>query len=230
MSGFQAPNYTQVPNDYFDLVMEMTEAENKVLAALLRATLGYHRDEIKLSIRELARITRLDPKSVMTGARKLEERGLIERTVGKITTVSKWTVVIDDPKLWEKIVKTVPAGQYKNNTLPLKKEKKVKESDEIFAIIAKSLASIQGGGLKSTDGDYISTWLEKHQPEWICKAIETAKHNGAKSSKYVDSILIGWEANGYPKSREQLIQERKGKPSANQINNQSILQQFAEKG
>ena len=61
MSGFKAPNYTQIPNDYFDLVMEMTEAENKVLAALLRATLGYHRDEIKLSIRELARITRLDP-------------------------------------------------------------------------------------------------------------------------------------------------------------------------
>lgn len=125
MTGFQAPNYTQVPNDYFDLVMEMTESENKVLAVLLRTTLGYHRDEIKLSIRELARITHLDPKSVMNGARKLEERGLIERTVGKITTVTRWRVVIEDPKLWEKIVKTVPVSQYGNETPPLiKKERK----------------------------------------------------------------------------------------------------------
>ena len=94
------------------------------MAALLRTTLGYHRDEIKLSIEELARITHLDPKSVMTGATKLEERGLIERTVRKLGTVTNWTVVIEDPKLWEKIVKTVPGGQYKNDTLPLKKKKK----------------------------------------------------------------------------------------------------------
>lgn len=124
MSGFQAPNYTQVPNDYFDLILDMTNAEIRVLSTLLRATLGYHRDEIKLSIREMARITRLDPKSVMAGAVKLEERGLIARSVGKSTTVTKWTVVIDDPKLWEKIVKTVPVGQYENASLPLKKEKK----------------------------------------------------------------------------------------------------------
>src|SRR5690349_13028231 len=100
MTGFQAPNYTQVPNDYFDLIMEMTIAEIKVLSALIRVTLGYHRDEITLTIREMARVTHLDPKSVMAGASKLEERGLIERTVGKITTVTKWRVVIGDVKLW----------------------------------------------------------------------------------------------------------------------------------
>lgn len=127
MSGFQAPNYTQVPNDYFDLVMEMTIAEIRVLSALIRVTLGYHRDEITLTIREMARITNLDPKSVMAGASKLEESGLIERTVGKITTVTKWRVVIGDPKLWEKIVKTVGNDSEEKSSLPYNKKKERKK-------------------------------------------------------------------------------------------------------
>lgn len=129
MTGFQAPNYTQVPNDYFDLIMEMTIAEIKVLSALIRVTLGYHRDEITLSVREMARITNLDPKSVMAGASKLEERGLIERTVGKITTVTKWRVVIGDVKLWEKIVKTVGNDSEVKESLPYNKKKKSKEKE-----------------------------------------------------------------------------------------------------
>jgi hypothetical protein len=134
MIGFQAPNYTQVPNDYFDLVMEMTIAEIKVLSALIRVTLGYHRDEITLSVREMARITNLDPKSVMAGASKLEARGLIERTVGKITTVTKWRVVIGDVKLWEKIVKTVGNDSEEKRPLPLKKEKKKINDEDVPAL------------------------------------------------------------------------------------------------
>ncbi len=129
-NGFQAPNYTQVPNDYFDLVMEMTIAEIRVLSALIRVTLGYHHDEITLTIREMARITNLDPKSVMASASKLEERGLIERTVGKITTVTKWRVVIGDTKLWEKIVKTVGNDSEEKSHLPFNKKKKSKEKSQ----------------------------------------------------------------------------------------------------
>ena len=96
-------------------------------------------------------------------------------------------------------------------------KKEVKESikeDERFATIAKELATLQRGGLKSTDAELINTWLEKHTDEWILKAIQTAKDNGANSANYADKILINWEANEYPKTRQQLVTERKS-PNAN---------------
>ena len=78
---------------------------------------------------------------------------------------------------------------------------------QIDKTISTKLYELQGGGLKGTDADLMNTWAEKHTNEWILKAIQTASDKGAKSSAYVDRILIGWEANGYPKTREQLIAE-----------------------
>jgi len=54
----------------------------------------------------------------------------------------------------------------------------------------------------------VDTWQEKHTDEWILKAVSMAKEKRA-GIKYVDSILIGWEANGYPKTREEQVQDRK---------------------
>lgn len=124
MPGFEAPNYTQVPNDYFDLVMEMTTAENRLLAVLLRSTFGFHRDEIKMSIRELARLTKMSPQSVVDGAKRLEGRQLIERTVSE-TGTTNWRVLVNsDTGLYQKIVKTVPDRQEKNSLPHIEKEKK----------------------------------------------------------------------------------------------------------
>ena len=80
--------------------------------------------------------------------------------------------------------------------------------DDRLSAAAQKLEGLVGG-LKGTDADLIKTWLEKHTDEWISKAIEIAKAKGARSANYVDSILIGWEANGYPKTREQKIQGAK---------------------
>lgn len=79
---------------------------------------------------------------------------------------------------------------------------------ERYTAIAKNLENLTGA-LKGTDAPLISAWVEKHTDEWIDKALEIAKAKGARSSAYVDRILIGWEANGYPKTREQQIAERK---------------------
>ena len=78
--------------------------------------------------------------------------------------------------------------------------------DKRFAEIAKKLSELTGGALNSMTADLISTWLEKHTNEWILKAIEISDSKDAKSEKYVDKILIGWEAKGYPKSREEQVQ------------------------
>ncbi len=76
---------------------------------------------------------------------------------------------------------------------------------ERFAEISKKLALLTGGGLNSSSADLISTWLEKHTNEWIIKAIELTQSKKVRSEKYVDSILIGWEANGYPASRDEKV-------------------------
>lgn len=80
--------------------------------------------------------------------------------------------------------------------------------DDRFARIAQSLEGLTGS-LKGTDADLIRTWTEKHVDEWIEKAIQMAKAKGARSANYVDTILIGWEANGYPKSRDEKVQGAK---------------------
>lgn len=86
-----------------------------------------------------------------------------------------------------------------------KKELFKNKLDERFAAIAKKLSEVTGGGLNSESADLIGTWMEKHTDEWIFMALQKAEAKGARHQNYVDSILIGWEANGYPKSREDKV-------------------------
>lgn len=90
-----------------------------------------------------------------------------------------------------------------------KKEPVKNLRDERFARICKELSVVTGGGLNPLTADMVNTWIEKHPEAWIFKAIEIAKAKGARSEKYIDSILIGWEANGYPKTREEKVQGAK---------------------
>lgn len=82
-------------------------------------------------------------------------------------------------------------------------------TDNRFARVSKKLSQLTGGSLNSLAADLIGTWLEKHTDEWIIKAIDMAMAKKARSEKYVDKILINWEANGYPESREAQIQGAK---------------------
>ncbi|NTV38247.1 MAG: hypothetical protein HGA82_03595, partial [Anaerolineales bacterium] len=47
------------------------------------------------------------------------------------------------------------------------------------------------------------------------QAIGVARDKGARSPKYVDQVLITWERNGYPPTREEQVLARAFKPSAN---------------
>src|SRR5690349_19405861 len=123
MSGFQSPNYTQTPNDLFDeLLPDMGLAELKVVMCIVRHTFGYHKEEIKLSLRAIARFTGLTANSVMEGAKQAEDHGLIERDMdGNKTTV------------WRAVVSVVPTEtrritRYDAGVLPAETQLGVKES------------------------------------------------------------------------------------------------------
>src|SRR5512146_811371 len=110
MSGFEAPNYTMVPNDFFELLPQWEFAELKVLICLMRATFGFHRPTAQLSIRHISRATGLTPKSVMAGAAILEQRGLIKRTVIPGSTTVWECVIADSTPLRDLILQTVIPG------------------------------------------------------------------------------------------------------------------------
>lgn len=210
MTGFQSPNYTQVPNDYFDLVMEMTEAENHLLAALLRTTFGYHRDEIQLSIRDLAEICKMDPQSIQNAAKKLEERGLIERTVRKSRTVTEWTVRIEDTKLYEKIVKTVRNGTgelgVKERNKQINKEKE--DDDDLIKrqIILEGLYQESLGAMTPLVKNLLrNVALTYQDPSWYETAFEAAAKNNGRSLSYIEKILENWKRDGRPKNGKKPI-------------------------
>jgi len=117
-------------------------------------------------------------------------RSIIKASRGKSTSGSSTSgkvphIVITDPP----------------STDPLE----IKNDAQVFKALENLI-----GSLGMDTPRFVDTWLEKHTVEWILKAVGVAKDKGARSVKYVDSVLIGWEANGYPKSREQQVQERKG--------------------
>jgi hypothetical protein len=85
---------------------------------------------------------------------------------------------------------------------------------DIDAEIFKALSQITGGALNTDTPRLVDTWKEKHTLYWIIRAVAVAKDKGARSPKYVDEVLVSWEANGYPKSREDRVKEKRngGRP------------------
>lgn len=94
MNGFSSPNYTQVPNDLFDMMGDMSMAELKVVMTIVRLTFGWHRTVCKISIRDLAEATGMSTATVMKGAEEAEKRGILCRSVdGQNTT--QWSIIVD---------------------------------------------------------------------------------------------------------------------------------------
>lgn len=94
MKGFQSPNHTQVPNDLFDEhLADLGHAELKVLMVLIRWTLGFHRRKIRMPLRKMEELTGLSRRSIITAAKKLIGRGLVEQDTER---VSEWRIAWRD--------------------------------------------------------------------------------------------------------------------------------------
>lgn len=221
MTGFQAPNYTQVPNDFFEMAASMGEAELKVVLCLIRETFGYHREECELSIRTLARKAGLTPRNAFNGTAKAISRGLIQKTVSP-TNITKWRAVVgEDTAVLSQRIRTVSPRVSKP---PVKESKEIeikKHEDDVLATISKVYTS-EIGLLTPMIADELRDASTAYPLQWILDAIKESATQNKRGWKYILAILTRWKAQGNQEAMKRpqgktsnykprdLIQERYG--------------------
>ena len=95
-NGFKKPNHTQTPNSFFDQIMRdiNTLSELKVTLAVIRQTIGWHRNRVRYGVAKIERLTGLARNSVIAGAKAAEKRGTIQRI--KVNGEAMWELVITE--------------------------------------------------------------------------------------------------------------------------------------
>lgn len=96
--GFESPNYTQAPNDFFDMIPDMSDAELRVTLVMIRQTFGFHRDNFKMGINKLKAAAGLSRNGAKDGAEAAEKRGTFMRVNPDAQTEAEWHLVIDQPE------------------------------------------------------------------------------------------------------------------------------------
>lgn len=97
MSAFQSPNYTQTPNDFFDMLPSMEETEVKVTLVMIRQTFGFHREGFKMGLNKLADAAGLSRNGAKLGAERAENRGTFKRTNPDSQGEAEWSLVVAPP-------------------------------------------------------------------------------------------------------------------------------------
>jgi DnaD/phage-associated family protein len=135
---------------------------------------------------------------------------------------------VHEQPLYENPLAVFPKAE--NRTLNNKdiSNKEIKREDAPDTQIFQALEKLMGA-LNTSVPRFVDTWLEKHPLEKILEAIEVAKEKGARSEKYVDKVLIGWEANGYPKTREEQVKAAKKSSAPSVPQGVSVAQSWLAK-
>jgi hypothetical protein len=77
MTPFEEPNFTQVPNELFELIPVMKEAELKVVLFAVRKTFGWHKSSDHISISQFAVGTGLSRQGVVNALNEAKKRGIL---------------------------------------------------------------------------------------------------------------------------------------------------------
>lgn len=93
----EAPNYTQIPNIYFDEIMQtLNQTENIVFLVIMRKTFGWHKKRDNISYSQIMELTGIKSRTTVSTALKgLLEKGLIETQ--KAGQLISYTVSINGP-------------------------------------------------------------------------------------------------------------------------------------
>jgi phage replication O-like protein O len=140
-------NFTKIPNDFLEQYLpQMKPSEVKVVLAIMRRTIGFHRSSVRLSISKLMELTGLSRQGVMTGVKYAIERGLIQKDDDGGVTI--WSLVgihgsdqnsdkrvkdldKDDQNLDTRVKKFDSTGQkIRPPSIKEKKKENIKEEEE----------------------------------------------------------------------------------------------------
>ena len=78
MTKILQSNYTQVPNVFFDEILEgLNLAETKVLLAIMRKTFGWQKQIDRISYSQIVKMTGLSKVSISSGIKSLEKKDII---------------------------------------------------------------------------------------------------------------------------------------------------------
>ena len=93
----EKPNYTQIPNVYFDEIMQtLNQTENIVFLVIMRKTFGWHKKRDKISYSQIMSLSGIKSRTTVSTALKgLLEKGLIETQ--KAGQLISYTVSINEP-------------------------------------------------------------------------------------------------------------------------------------
>ncbi len=95
--AFPAPNYTQTPNDFFEMLPSMEHSEIAVTLVMIRNTFGFHQTSFKMGLGKLADAAGLSRNAAKTGADAAGQRGTFRRTNPDAQTEAEWELVVGQP-------------------------------------------------------------------------------------------------------------------------------------
>lgn len=98
MSGFESPNYTQVPNSFFDMMADMTDAEIRITLIAIRQIIGFHKTKPEaISVTQFMGKTGLSRQGVLDGIEAAVTRGTVKKEGTGKRNVTKFSLVVASP-------------------------------------------------------------------------------------------------------------------------------------
>ncbi len=96
-AAFPEPNYTQTPNNFFDMLPDMEHSEVNVTLVMIRNTFGFHRNGFKMGLNKLAEAAGLSRNAAKDGAEAAEKRGTFRRMNPQDLGEAEWELVVGQP-------------------------------------------------------------------------------------------------------------------------------------
>lgn len=238
-SGFQSPNFTQVPNDFFPLIPDMEDAELRVTLVMIRETFGYHRADFRMGIKKLAVAAGLSPNGARAGAEAAEERGTFRRSNPNEQGSAEWELVVEHPVI-EALsatgggaVSEPPGVQPVNGggavaevQLGIKESNKESKRNTTTPAKPNNFVLYEGniGPITPLISDAIKDAEKTYSPEWVGRAILEAAKSNVRNMKYIEGILQGYAKRGSPDIGREFVKRTPAQPKG-----MAVVQAWLEK-
>lgn len=211
--AFPEPEWTQVPNKFFDMLPEMEASEALTTLILIRETYGYHRESCKMSIPKLALAAGISENSVKVGAEMAEKRGTFRRSNPNEKTTAEWELVRGSTIA----PSTIEGGEGQplmdtGSTIdPQVRVKEIKENNKETTADFGSICKAYSDNIALITpmvSEELKDIADLYPAGWFEDAVKEAVKNNVRKLNYVKKILESWQANGRAGKKEKALPPR----------------------